>query len=247
MTGPRVRDLLERKGDPLQLEALTGDLGLDRLIPSPEASGPGLVLAGYTKRFAAHRIHILGETEITYLDSLTPAERRKSLETFFQFDIPCVVIAKAQEAPAELLELARAKGVPVIRTRLKTDWNRKELGKPHVKINTIGFFYESPDLGAFLWALAREHQAMRGRLSAPRDRASGAANGGRTGRLIGESVELTAVPLQLLALGFHDARRRVLHEALVREHAFGARDLLLQALDLGCRVPVAGAAVRPHD
>jgi len=120
VTGPRVRDLLERKGDPLQLEALTGDLGLDRLIPTPEASGPGLVLAGYTKRFAAHRVHVLGETEITYLDSLGPDERRKSLETFFQFDIPCVVIAKGQEVPAELLELARAKGVPVIRTKLKT-------------------------------------------------------------------------------------------------------------------------------
>ena len=120
MTGPRVRDLLERKGDPLQLETLTGDVGLDRLIPTPEASSPGLVLAGYTQRFAAHRIHILGETEITYLASLAPAERRKSLETFFGFDLPCVVISKGQEPPAELLELARAKGVPVIRTKLKT-------------------------------------------------------------------------------------------------------------------------------
>ena len=114
MTGPRVRDLLERKGDPLQLEALTGDVGLDRLITTPEASSPGLVLAGYTKRFAAHRIHILGETEITYLDSLGAAERRKALETFFQFDLPCVVISKGQEPPPELLDLARAKGVPVI-------------------------------------------------------------------------------------------------------------------------------------
>jgi len=115
-----VRDLLERKGDPLQLETLTGDVGLDRLIPTPEASSPGLVLAGYTQRFAAHRIHILGETEITYLASLAPAERGKSLETFFGFDLPCVVISKGQEPPAELLELARAKGVPVIRTKLKT-------------------------------------------------------------------------------------------------------------------------------
>ena len=120
MTGPRVRDLLERKGDPLQLEALTGDVGLERLIPTPEASSPGLVLAGYTQRFAAHRIHILGETEITYLASLAPDERRKSLETFFGFDLPCVVISKGQEPPAELLELARSQGVPVIRTKLKT-------------------------------------------------------------------------------------------------------------------------------
>lgn len=120
MTQVKVRDLLERKGDPLQLEALTGDLGLERPIPTPEASSPGLVLAGYTTRFAAHRIHILGETEITYLAALDPAARQRSLATLFQFDLPCVVISKGQDPPAELLELARAKGVAVIRTKLKT-------------------------------------------------------------------------------------------------------------------------------
>jgi HPr kinase/phosphorylase len=120
MTLPKVRDLLERKGDPLQLEALTGDVGLDREIPTPEASSPGLALAGYTTRFAAHRLHILGETEVTYLASLDPQARRAALEALFQFDVPCVVISKGQEAPAELLELARAKSVAVIRTRLKT-------------------------------------------------------------------------------------------------------------------------------
>ena len=120
MSKPKVRDLLERKGDPLQLEALTGDVGLDREIPTSEASSPGLVLAGYTQRFAEHRIHVLGETEVTYLASLDAAARRRSLETMFRFDLPCVVISKGQEPPAELLELARGKGVAVIRTRLKT-------------------------------------------------------------------------------------------------------------------------------
>ena len=117
---PKVRDLLERNGDPLQLEALTGDVGLDRVMPTPEASSPGLVLAGFTKRFAQTRIHVLGQTEITYLAALDAAARRRSLETFFTFDLPCVVITKGQEPPAELLELARARGVAVIRTKLKT-------------------------------------------------------------------------------------------------------------------------------
>jgi HPr kinase/phosphorylase len=117
---PKIRDLLARKGDPLQLEPLTGDLGLDRIIPSAEASSPGLVLAGFTKRFAHHRLHVLGETEITYLASLDAADRRQALETFFAFELPCVIITKGLEAPSELLQLARDKGIPVIRTRLKT-------------------------------------------------------------------------------------------------------------------------------
>ncbi len=120
MTAPKIRDLLARKGDQLQLEALTGEVGLDRLIPTPEASSPGLVLAGYTARFVGDRLHILGETEITYLASLDVPARRRTLETLLGFDLPAVVITKGQEPPAELLELARARGIPVIRTLLKT-------------------------------------------------------------------------------------------------------------------------------
>jgi HPr kinase/phosphorylase len=116
---PRVRDLLARKGA-LELEALTGEQGLDREIPSAEASSPGLVLAGYTARFVGDRLHILGETEISYLASLAPAARRGALEHLFAFDLPCIIITKSQAPPAELLELAGAKQVPVIRTSLKT-------------------------------------------------------------------------------------------------------------------------------
>src|SRR3989442_420545 len=60
------------------------------------------------------------ETEVTYLASLDAAARRRTLETLLQFELPCVVISKGQEPPPELVDLARAKGVAVIRTRLKT-------------------------------------------------------------------------------------------------------------------------------
>src|SRR5204863_5559019 len=117
----KVGDLLARKGDPLQLELLTAEVGLDREIRSAEASSPGLVLAGYTARFTGtDRIHILGETEITYLASLDAKARSKTIQTFLSYALPCVIITKGQEAPEELLVLARDRGIPVIRTRLKT-------------------------------------------------------------------------------------------------------------------------------
>lgn len=116
----RLRDFLTRQGDPLQLESLTGDLGLDRPLPDEEVATPGLALAGFTGRFAPQRMHVLGETELTYLRSLSPEERRRSLEGFFGFDLPCVFVTKAQDVPPELLELAQARGVPVLRSRLKT-------------------------------------------------------------------------------------------------------------------------------
>jgi HPr kinase/phosphorylase len=116
----RLRDFLSRRGDPLQLEALTGDLGLDRQMAEAEVASPGLVLAGYTGRFAPNRIHVLGETEITYLNSLSPEQQQASLEKFFSFDLPCIFVTKGQDVPPALLDLARTRGVPVLRTKLKT-------------------------------------------------------------------------------------------------------------------------------
>jgi myosin heavy subunit len=54
-----------------------------------------------------------------------------------------------------------------IRKMLKTNWNREIKDQPKVRINTIGFFYESPDVGAFLWALAREHDGSFVGMSRP--------------------------------------------------------------------------------
>ena len=45
-----------------------------------------------------------------------------------------------------------------IRDKLKDDWNRPAAGLKDVRINAVGFFFESPDVGAFLWAMAREHK-----------------------------------------------------------------------------------------
>ena len=116
----RLRDFLARRGDPLQLESLTGELGLDRPLPDAEVASPGLALAGYTGRFDPNRLHVFGETEVTYLSTLPPEQRRRSLEAFFAFDLPCIFVTRAQEVPPEMLELAAVKGVPVLRTRLKT-------------------------------------------------------------------------------------------------------------------------------
>jgi HPr kinase/phosphorylase len=116
----RLRDFLTRRGDPLQLEALTGELGLDRQLSDAEVASPGLALAGYTGRFAPGRLHVLGETEITYLRSLAADERRRRLETFFGFDLPCIFVTKNQQVPQELLDLAQERSVPVLRSKLKT-------------------------------------------------------------------------------------------------------------------------------
>ncbi len=115
-----VGKLFERMQDSLELELLGPAVGLDREITSPEASSPGLVLAGYINRFPYQRIQVLGETEISYLQSLAEPLRAQNLEQFFGFPIPCAFVTKQLDPPAPLLALAEAAGVAVLRTRLKT-------------------------------------------------------------------------------------------------------------------------------
>jgi HPr kinase/phosphorylase len=93
---------------------------LERAIPSSDVSSPGLVLAGYTARFAPDRVHVLGETEVSYLKSLPAAERRRALEKLFELGLPCLFVTKGLEVPAELVELGKKHGVAVLRSQLKT-------------------------------------------------------------------------------------------------------------------------------
>ncbi|MBY0489239.1 MAG: HPr(Ser) kinase/phosphatase [Gemmatimonadaceae bacterium] len=115
-----VGTLYERMKDALELELLGSSTGLEREITSPEASSPGLVLAGYINRFPYQRIQVLGETEITYLQSLDEATRAAHLEQFFGFPIPCAFVTKGLEPPEPFMRLAEAAGLTVLRSRLKT-------------------------------------------------------------------------------------------------------------------------------
>src|SRR3954447_25332936 len=111
-----MKTFFERLREPLTLEQVEGTDGLDRPIRSPNISSPGLVLAGYTERFPVNRIQVLGETEITYLASLSPADRRTILKTFFSFRIPAAVITKGQRPSTEMTEEAIAAGVALLVT-----------------------------------------------------------------------------------------------------------------------------------
>jgi HPr kinase/phosphorylase len=115
-----VEELLRTKKDVLALELLTDERGLSHVIPGPEISSPGLVLTGYTERFPAERMQVLGETEIAFLGSLPEERRLQALDAFFAFDIPVLFVTKGQTPPEPLIALAQERGVPVIRTAMKT-------------------------------------------------------------------------------------------------------------------------------
>jgi HPr kinase/phosphorylase len=116
-----VGRLFESLRERLGLELLSTDSGLSREIVSPEASSPGLVLAGYVERFVPNRVQVLGETEISYLASRDRELRHRVVDAFFSFAVPVVFVTKGQELPSGLLEAANRAGVAILRSPLKTN------------------------------------------------------------------------------------------------------------------------------
>ncbi len=115
-----VGAFLERTKDLLELEVLGSPDGLAREVPTADASGPGLVLAGYVGRFVHQRLQVLGETEVSYLRALPGDERTRILDTFLRYPVPCVMVTKGLDLPEGMEAIAKQHGVTILRSRLKT-------------------------------------------------------------------------------------------------------------------------------
>ncbi len=121
MSGIAVEELLVRSSAiGLELESLTGSKGIERRITEARIQKPGLALAGFTYHLHPDRVQILGETEITYLGTLTASQRQDSLRNICKEGLSCIVITKGLDAPVELLAEAEATGVPVLRSSLSS-------------------------------------------------------------------------------------------------------------------------------
>ena len=96
--------------------------------------------------------------------------RAQGLDTVYLFSdgLPNIGDGLTAEQARTMTETQREIALSkTVRSALKTRWNAAQVGRPKVRINTIGFFYESPDVGAFLWALARENDGSFVGMSRP--------------------------------------------------------------------------------
>lgn len=107
-------------GQALGLELMGDSEGMERPIAEPTINRPGLVLAGFFRYFAAKRIQVMGHAELSYLRSLSAAERAERIRALFAQKIPCVVVARGLPLPSGLLDLAARAATPVFRTPLVT-------------------------------------------------------------------------------------------------------------------------------
>ncbi len=115
-----IRQLLEEEGKELHLNSLTSYSQLESKIKNKHLHRPGLALAGYLDLFTHDRVQILGNTECSYLKSLTHVGRLESFMRFLKHEIPLIVLTDNNPAPDSLVEMAEASGIPVLSTDIDT-------------------------------------------------------------------------------------------------------------------------------
>jgi hypothetical protein len=96
--------------------------------------------------------------------------RGEGLDTVYLLSdgLPNIGAGLTAEQARTFNEFQRTEALSVhVRKMLKTTWNRPDVNRTKVRINAVGFFYESPDVGAFLWALARENDGSFVGMSKP--------------------------------------------------------------------------------
>ena len=89
-------------------------------IHSAELNRPGLQFVGFYEHFAYDRPQVVGLTEMSYLESLADDERRERLEALFSYPIPCVILCRGMQPTEDMIELAAAHGVALLRTEAVT-------------------------------------------------------------------------------------------------------------------------------
>ena len=115
-----VQDFLDEGAERLSLSVIAGEEFLGNKLLEIAMNRPGLALTGFFQYFEDKRLQIFGLAEFTYLKSLPEKEKRKRLQGLFEHQIPGIVITRNRKASAEILELAEAFKVPVIRTPMVT-------------------------------------------------------------------------------------------------------------------------------
>lgn len=121
MKSKSVRVFFNEKKHDFMLSNITRDSNLDKKITSEYLNRSGLVFAGFFERFSYDRIQILGETEITFLQSMKDEDLYNIIKEVFVYDIPCIIVTKGLSIPTQMEFLANEMNIPILSTRMSTD------------------------------------------------------------------------------------------------------------------------------
>lgn len=112
-----IRELIK---DLPHIQVLSGEEFLDREILQSDLSRPALELTGYFDYYPQKRIQLLGATEVSFMNRMTPEERIIIIKRLCQPETPAFLISRGLEAPEELERIATEKEIPVLASHRNT-------------------------------------------------------------------------------------------------------------------------------
>jgi HPr kinase/phosphorylase len=112
----RVESLLNDTTFDLRLELVAGRPGLGRRIVSSRIQKPGLALAGFTAHIHRDRLAVFGNTEMSYLATLSHEAQARVCDQLCALDLSCLVVTKSLEIPAVLVDAAQRRDMPLMRS-----------------------------------------------------------------------------------------------------------------------------------
>jgi HPr kinase/phosphorylase len=115
-----VKILFEDNQKRLKLEILNNKASFNKKIKEREVHRPGLALSGFVDVFTYNRVQIIGNTELAYLETLSPTKREASLRKVFEFDIPCIVITDNNCPAEDFISIANEKKITIFRSVFST-------------------------------------------------------------------------------------------------------------------------------
>jgi HPr kinase/phosphorylase len=115
-----IARLYEEQKQDLDLELLSDSLASKVDVTVSDVHRPGMALMGFVENFLPERIQIVGQTEITYLNQLSEQQLNEAVDRLFQFEMPCIFVAKGLEVPDCIIASSNRHEVPVLRTSLST-------------------------------------------------------------------------------------------------------------------------------
>lgn len=120
MSGILAQELEQNKESDLGLTLMAGRNGLRRRITHPQVQKMGLALTGFTQFVEPERIQIIGNTEMSYFQTLSPERQGEIIHQICHLELSCLVFTRNLEIPEALLREADEKGIPLFRTHLHT-------------------------------------------------------------------------------------------------------------------------------
>ncbi len=116
-----VQKVYEGLKDSLKMTLLTELPDGDVKLAAPDVHRPGMAMMGFLENFLPHRVQVLGESEMAFLDTQDSTGQDTAVSTLAFLEAPVIFITRDLRVPDPVLSAARDNGIPVIRSTMPTE------------------------------------------------------------------------------------------------------------------------------